>query len=84
MVMEYRGEIITLAQKNKRLEKIGVNDPVYFQEFDRCSAVIVVDARTYGSPARFVNHTCGEANLRFATWWTDGIPRCVLEAQREI
>ena len=84
IVLEYRGDIITEKQKNAKLERIGPAAPVYFQEFANCHPNYCVDAEHYGTIARFVNHRCGEPNLRFETWWTDGTPRCVLEAQTDI
>eukprot|EP00961_Rhodomonas_salina_P212371 2867566-Rhodomonas_salina.1 len=76
--MEYTGEVISRAEKDTRLRAIGPDGHSYFQEFYDYTPQSCIDSKFYGSPARFINHVCGEANIKFETWWSDGVPRCAM------
>eukprot|EP00961_Rhodomonas_salina_P301724 3940583-Rhodomonas_salina.2 len=82
--MEYTGEVISQAEKNSSLRGIGQDGDVYFQEFYDYPQQSVIDSQLQGNPAWFISHICGEANLKFATWWTEGVPCCALVAQTPI
>jgi len=66
LVVEYRGEVLTRAAMQKRVDMLGPKAWEYSMTLDvegsRESEHLVLDATHYGSLARFANHDCGGGN----------------------
>ncbi|KAL2161144.1 hypothetical protein VTH06DRAFT_8363 [Thermothelomyces fergusii] len=76
IIMEYTGEIITVAECERRMnEEYKNNECYYLMSFDQN---MIIDATT-GSIARFVNHSCSP-NCRMIKWIVAGQPRMALFA----
>ncbi|AEO54989.1 hypothetical protein MYCTH_2298281 [Thermothelomyces thermophilus ATCC 42464] len=76
IIMEYTGEIITVAECERRMnEEYKDNECYYLMSFDQN---MIIDATT-GSIARFVNHSCSP-NCRMIKWIVAGQPRMALFA----
>ncbi|KAL2198796.1 hypothetical protein P885DRAFT_32766 [Corynascus similis CBS 632.67] len=76
IIMEYTGEIITVAECERRMnEEYKDNECYYLMSFDQN---MIIDATT-GSIARFVNHSCSP-NCRMIKWIVSGQPRMALFA----
>ena len=66
-MIEYCGEVIENAECERRIQKAlrkGGHQHLYHMEL---TDQLVIDATKFGSPARFLNHSC-EPNCRIENW----------------
>ncbi|CAH8547196.1 unnamed protein product [Schistosoma mattheei] len=98
LVIEYSGEVIDIAEANRRIiEALGPNalssitssrkgfhplSETYLARFSS-QLNLVLDSGTKGNLSRFINHSC-EPNLIAECWTVDGYPRLGLFACRPI
>ena len=82
LILEYCGEVISLAECYARLstyQEWGVHDFYMFQ----LSSHLVIDARLHGNAARFINHSC-DANAYTQTWTVGAQQRVGIWAKKDI
>ena len=79
-IVEYCGEVITVATCRERLSELKPGEDFYFASLD---ADHVLDAAPMGSNARFANHSCNP-NCQLQKWVVGGVPRVVLCADQDL
>jgi len=77
-IIEYKGEVITGEERNKRLNKMGTNK-TYIMDM----GIYSIDAANFGNNARFANHSC-RPNAKTEEWYVKGLPCMGLFAKRDL
>lgn len=76
IVCEYRGEVITQEECERRLQGDAKSTNFYFLDFDNG---LLLDGLRKGSLARYANHSCSP-NCNIEKWIVEGEPRIGLFA----
>jgi len=78
LIGEYMGEVVTEAEWERRQRRGLEGYGMWLDEGIR------IDARVYGSPARFINHSCARVNCEAQRWKVNGEWRIGIVAIRDI
>ncbi|CEP03623.1 Histone-lysine N-methyltransferase [Plasmodiophora brassicae] len=81
-VIEYRGEVISQADAEARMEK-AFSDGFRDTYIMHLGNDMLLDARHMGSDARFINHSCN-ANCHVQKWKDGSVERIAIFASRDI
>ena len=82
LILEYCGEVISLAECYARLSSYQADGITDFYMF-RLSRQLIIDARLVGNAARFINHSC-DANAYTQSWTVGPQQRVGIWAKRDI
>lgn len=82
LIIEYVGEVINIAEKNKRMEALRKKKEISFYFF-KLTKDLVIDASRAGNASRFANHSCNP-NAQAIKWLVEGLPRIGLFAEDDI
>ncbi|CAM9108891.1 unnamed protein product, partial [Discosporangium mesarthrocarpum] len=83
LLHEYMGEVITMEECRKRLQRLGEDGSGLDFYFASLDGNLVLDAGPMGSEARFANHSCNP-NCHLEKWSVMGETRVVLVAGRDL
>jgi hypothetical protein len=80
VILEYTGEVIDLAECEMRRRSLKASDHFYLASL--CAGV-ALDAKRFGSKARFANHSCNP-NCELQKWTIQGQPVLALVSIKDL